>query len=150
MPGYLERDPREDQRAQHLASLSFEEALGMANHGCQLVQRRAISVAAKANLPLVVRSLEERAPVSVVSCIRESENVEARDEVVAAPACSRDRRQPPPEGMVVWPLRCPKPVQLILLIVLASACFVFFKLTLAMVGVVVALAVKEFYRVLKG
>jgi len=38
---------------------------------------------------------------------------------------------------------------LILLIVLASACFVFYRLTLAMVGVLIALAVKEFYDVLK-
>ncbi len=62
---------------------------------------------------------------------------------------SRDRMERPPEGMVFWPLRYPKPVQLILLIVLASACFVFYKLTLAIVGVIVALGVKEFYRVLK-
>ncbi len=63
---------------------------------------------------------------------------------------SRDRMERPPEGMVFWPLRYPKPVQLILLIVLASACFVFYKLTLAIVGVIIALGVKEFYRVLKG
>ena len=86
VPGYFDRDPREDKRARHLASLSFEEALRMADRGCQLVQRRAISVAAGANLPLVVRSLEEGARVSVVSFVRESGNVEARDEVVAVRA----------------------------------------------------------------
>jgi aspartokinase len=84
VPGYFERDPREDKQARHLASLSFEEALRMADRGCQLVQRRAISVAAEAKLPLVVRSLAERARVSVVSSVREGGNVEARDEVVAA------------------------------------------------------------------
>jgi hypothetical protein len=63
---------------------------------------------------------------------------------------SRDRAKRPPEGMTFWPLSYPKPVQLILLIVLASACFVFYKLTLAIVGVIIALGVKEFYRVLKA
>jgi aspartate kinase len=84
VPGYFERDPRKDKQARHLASLSFEEALRMADRGCQLVQRHAISVAAEAKLPLVVRSLAERAHVSVVSSVREGGNVEARDEVVAA------------------------------------------------------------------
>ena len=85
VPGYFERDPREDNQARHLAWLSFEEALRMADRGCQLVQRRAISVAAEAKLPLVVRSLAERARVSVVSLVRESGKVEAH-EVVAAQA----------------------------------------------------------------
>lgn len=86
VPGYFDRDPRKDKRARHLASLSFEEALQMADRGCQLVQRRAISVAYAAKLPLVIRSLEEGARVSVVSLVRENANVEARDEVVAAVA----------------------------------------------------------------
>jgi aspartokinase len=85
VPGYFERDPREDKQARHLAWLSFEEALRMADRGCELVQRRAISVAAEAKLPLVVRSLEERARVSVVSLVRENGNVEAHD-VVATQA----------------------------------------------------------------
>jgi aspartate kinase len=83
VPGYFERDPREDKQARHLAWLSFEEALRMADDGCQLVQRRAISVAAEAKLPLVVRSLAERARVSVVSLVRESGNAQAHDVVAA-------------------------------------------------------------------
>jgi hypothetical protein len=63
---------------------------------------------------------------------------------------SRDRMTTPPKGMIFWPLRYPKPVQLILLITLASACFVFYRLTLVIVGAMIALGVKEFYRVLKG
>jgi aspartokinase len=84
VPGYFDCDPRKDKRARHLASLSFEEALQMADRGCQLVQRCAISVAYAAKLPLVVRSLEEGARMSVVSLVRENGYVEARDEVVAA------------------------------------------------------------------
>jgi aspartate kinase len=83
VPGYFDCDPRKDKRARHLASLSFEEALQMADRGCQLVQRRAISVAYTAKLPLVIRSLEEGARMSVVSLVRKNGYVEARDEVVA-------------------------------------------------------------------
>jgi len=67
VPGYFEDDPRENARARHLPSLSFTDALQMADRGCELVQARALSAAAEANLSLVIRSMEERAPVSVIS-----------------------------------------------------------------------------------
>jgi hypothetical protein len=62
---------------------------------------------------------------------------------------SCDRMQVPPKGMVFWPLRYPKPIQLILFMVLASACFVFYRLTLVIVGVIIAVSIKEFYKLLK-
>jgi hypothetical protein len=62
---------------------------------------------------------------------------------------SHDRMEHAPDPMVFWPLQYPKPMQLILLIILASACFIFYRLTLAMVGVLIALAVKEFYDIFK-
>jgi aspartate kinase len=67
VPGYFEEDPRENARARHIPSLTFEEALRMANRGCELVQTRALLTAAEVNLPLVIRSLDERTPFSVVS-----------------------------------------------------------------------------------
>lgn len=69
VPGYFKDDPRTNARAAHLSTLTFEEALAMAERGCELVQRQALAAAADAALPLVVRSLDERAPVSVVSSV---------------------------------------------------------------------------------
>ena len=66
VPGYFTADPHRDVAAQHLPALTFEEALALADDGCDLVQRRAIETAARAGLPLVVRSLDGSAPVSHV------------------------------------------------------------------------------------
>lgn len=67
VPGYFEDDPHANARAVHLPALSFEDAVAMAQRGCELVQARALVVAAEANLTLVIRSLDERAPITVVS-----------------------------------------------------------------------------------
>jgi len=67
VPGYFSADPHRDAAARHLPALSFAEALELADRGCDLVQRQAIQAAASAGLPLVVRSLDESAPVSRVS-----------------------------------------------------------------------------------
>jgi aspartate kinase len=64
--GYFEDDPRRNARALHLPSLSFRDALQMADRGCELVQARALLAAAEANLTLVIHSMDERAPVSVI------------------------------------------------------------------------------------
>lgn len=64
--GYFEDDPHENARARHLPWLSFEDALRMAYRGCDLVQPRALQAAAEKNLSLVVRSMDERAPLSIV------------------------------------------------------------------------------------
>jgi len=70
VPGYFSSDPHRDPAARHLPSLTFEEALALADGGCDLVQRNAIEVAARCGLPLVVRSLEEPAPVSRITAMR--------------------------------------------------------------------------------
>ena len=67
VPGYFSADPHRDPAARHLPALTFAETLALADAGCDLVQRQAIEAAARAGLPLVVRSLDESAPVSVVS-----------------------------------------------------------------------------------
>jgi aspartate kinase len=86
VPGYFADDPHKDGQALHLSSLSFEEALEMADRGCELVQRQALRAAGEANLPLVICSLDERAPVSVVSSSSKSGRTELQNEPVAAEA----------------------------------------------------------------
>jgi aspartate kinase len=67
VPGYFTSDPHRDPKARHVPSLSFEQALAFADAGCDLVQRNAILCAARSNLPLVIRSLDESAPVSRIA-----------------------------------------------------------------------------------
>jgi aspartate kinase len=86
VPGYFEDDPRRNASAPHLPSLSFEEAVRMADQGCELVQTRALLMAGEADLPLVIRSMDERAPVSVISRGAKRGSAERHDEPVAAEA----------------------------------------------------------------
>lgn len=71
VPGYFTSDPHGNPSARHLPRLTFEKALALANEGCDLVQQRAIEVAAQCNLPLIVRSLDESAPLSLVTAQQE-------------------------------------------------------------------------------
>jgi aspartate kinase len=83
VPGYFDDDPHENARACHLPWLSFELALQMATRGCELVQPRALLAAGEADLPLIICSMNERAPVSVISRSPKYEATELRDEPVA-------------------------------------------------------------------
>jgi len=65
--GYFTEDPNVNRRAEHLARLSYEQALDMADTGCELLHPGAIRAAQAAGLRLVVRSLDDTAPVSIVS-----------------------------------------------------------------------------------
>lgn len=67
VPGYFSSDPHQDPAARHLPRLTFDEALALADGGCDLVQRKAIEAAARLGLPLVIRSLEESLPLSRVA-----------------------------------------------------------------------------------
>jgi aspartate kinase len=71
VPGYFSSDPHVNPNARHLPHLTFEEALTLADHGCDLLQRQAIELAAQCNLPLFVRSLDESAPFSRVTAKQE-------------------------------------------------------------------------------
>ncbi len=64
--GYFSADPRRDASAVPVPSLTFARALEMADAGCALVQRDALVAAARAALPLVVRTLDLAAGFSVV------------------------------------------------------------------------------------
>ena len=83
VPGYFAEDPRKNTRSPHLPSLTFREALRMAERGCELVQTRALEAAAEADLPLVIRSLDDRAPSSVISSARSSSTMRERETAAA-------------------------------------------------------------------
>lgn len=64
VPGYFTADPHRDTQAQPLHHLSFDQAIVMADAGCDLVQRAALVAASAASLPLVIRSMDAAAPVT--------------------------------------------------------------------------------------
>jgi aspartate kinase len=65
--GYFTEDPNTNRHAEHLARLSYERALAMADAGCELVHPGALRAARAAGLRLLVRSLDDAAAVSIVS-----------------------------------------------------------------------------------
>jgi len=67
VPGYFSSDPHQDASARHLPELTFQQALALADLGCDLVQRKAIEAAAGAALPLVIRSLNDAAPLTRIT-----------------------------------------------------------------------------------
>jgi aspartate kinase len=83
VPGYFEEDPHRNTRAAHLPTLSFEEAIRMAQGGCELVQMRALLAAGEAGMTLVIRSMDKCAPVTIISRGRGG-NTKQQQEPVAA------------------------------------------------------------------
>lgn len=86
VPGYFVDDPQKNKQAAHVPSMSFDEALEMAERGCPLVQTQALRAASEAKLPLVIRSMDEQAPVSVIATSPKSGQAELPNEPVAAEA----------------------------------------------------------------
>lgn len=60
VPGYFTADPGESTEAALIDSLTYADALSMADAGCPLVQRQAIDHAKQAQIPLVIRNLVSR------------------------------------------------------------------------------------------
>ncbi|MEZ5318084.1 MAG: hypothetical protein R2752_11840 [Vicinamibacterales bacterium] len=56
--GYFSEDPRHSRAARLIESLSHDEAIGLAEAGCQLVQTEALRAARAAELSLIVRSFD--------------------------------------------------------------------------------------------
>lgn len=83
VPGYFTADPHRDPTARHIPQLSFAHALKLAAEGCDLVQRKAIETASRSELPLVIRSVRNKAQVSrisnneIISLSLETERTEA-------------------------------------------------------------------------
>ena len=71
--GYFTADPNADSSAELIPTLSYADALQMADGGCPLVQRQAIAEAARARLPLIIRSLASQGTV-VHEIAQESRN----------------------------------------------------------------------------
>jgi aspartate kinase len=67
VPGYFTEDPDRNPRADRLASITYDDAIEMAQRGCELVQRVALEAARERSLPLVVRSLGDEQPGTIVS-----------------------------------------------------------------------------------
>jgi aspartate kinase len=84
--GYFAEDPRRNANALHVPSLSFEVAFEMAERGCELVQLQALRAAGAADLPLVIRSMDERAPFSVIYSNSKSGRAELQNESLEAEA----------------------------------------------------------------
>lgn len=81
VPGYFTADPHTRSDARPIHDLCVEEALRMADEGCELVQRAALTAASAAALPLVIRSLDPAAPVTTVhSRSRNSHGVRHQDD----------------------------------------------------------------------
>jgi aspartate kinase len=66
VPGYFTADPHRQADARPIHDLTIDEALRMADAGCDLVQRAALAAAASSSLPLVIRSMDAAAPVTRV------------------------------------------------------------------------------------
>src|SRR5213075_3025880 len=54
------------------------------------------------------------------------------------------------DSIVVWPLKYPRPIELLVLTALAAGCFFFYKLTLLLLGVMIARGVLVALRVLSS
>lgn len=67
VPGYFTADPRRAANAERLTSISYDTALEMAQHGCELVQAVALEAARERSLELVVRDMGDADPDTVVS-----------------------------------------------------------------------------------
>lgn len=57
VPGYFTADPNLDPDARPVDSLSYQEAIAIADAGCELVQRRAIEAAQRSRIPIVVTAI---------------------------------------------------------------------------------------------
>jgi aspartate kinase len=89
--GYFSCDPHRDPAARHLPHLTFEQALVFADGGCDLVQRKAIEAALRCGIPLVIRSLNESAPVSRITMMR-TERAWADQVTISAAASCGNRK----------------------------------------------------------
>jgi len=54
------------------------------------------------------------------------------------------------DRMAIWPLKYPGPVELLSFLVVAGTCFVFYRLTLVLVGLVIAASLKRVVKILSG
>jgi aspartate kinase len=83
--GYFTADPHRDAAARHIPFLSFEQAISMAEDGCNLVQQQAIEAAARCGLPLVIRSVRKNSTVSrIAHALVEAQRFERERDAIGA------------------------------------------------------------------
>lgn len=78
--GYYTADPHRDPSARPIHRLSVDDAIRMADAGCDLVQRAALAAASQAGLAIIVRSLDADAPVTHVQGNERTAHHGIRDE----------------------------------------------------------------------
>lgn len=59
VPGYFSSDPNQDRSAEHISEMTYSRALGMADEGCDLVQREALLAARDCGVRVVLRSMDD-------------------------------------------------------------------------------------------
>jgi aspartate kinase len=64
--GYHTADPHRDPAARQIHRLSVDDAIAMADRGCDLVQRAALVTAGETGLDIIVRGMDADAPVTHV------------------------------------------------------------------------------------
>jgi aspartate kinase len=74
VPGYFTADPHRRSDARPIHDLTIDEALVMADAGCDLVQRAALTAAGAASLQLVIRSMDAAAPVTFVHASQQDQH----------------------------------------------------------------------------
>jgi aspartate kinase len=79
VPGYYTADPHRDSKARQIHDLAIEDALRMADGGCDLVQRAALAAAAQADLHVVIRSMDAAAPVTHVHASIERREIDQKE-----------------------------------------------------------------------
>lgn len=70
VPGYFSADPNVYTGAEHLPFMTFARALGMADAGCELVQRHALEAACAHGVPIVVRAIDGATQTLINDCGR--------------------------------------------------------------------------------
>lgn len=66
VPGYFTADPAKHPDATHIPALSIAAAITLAAGGCDLVQQAALETAQQRGISLVIRSLTDGAPHTVI------------------------------------------------------------------------------------
>jgi aspartate kinase len=59
VPGYFTADPAFHAESAHLAAIRHDEAIALADAGCELVQPRALEVARRFGVSIVVRAIDD-------------------------------------------------------------------------------------------
>jgi hypothetical protein len=94
---------------------------------------------------IIVRQAAWRSKVKLQEAIKNDPQLSCRWYKLEAPGA-----QAKLDNMIVWPIRYAEPIQLLLLILLATACFFAYKLSLLLVGAILYKGLKRFIEVFQS